>query len=218
MMANQTFSTIVDFLYDLGLRLIPLVLMGLLTLASFWFLKKNTQEDPILPPRVKLHEPDYIFTNAKLTVLNIDGTTKYRLLGKEFKHYEDNAAIDIQQPRLRLFNPKTPPSTIAANTGHVTGDLDIVELFQNADVSRPAELSPKGFIINPHLHLQSTYLKIFVNEDRIITHLPIRIERGNSVMTASKGATYDNVDQAVSMFGNVQGSIEASDTSKKLAP
>jgi lipopolysaccharide export system protein LptC len=52
----------------------------------------------------------------------------------------------------------------------------------------------------------------------MITHLPIRIERGDSVMTASKGATYDNVDQAVSMFGNVQGSIAPSDTSKKLAP
>ena len=50
------------------------------------------------------------------------------------------------------------------------------------------------------------------------THLPIRIQRGESIMTASQGATYDNVNQAVSMFGNVQGTIAPSDTSKKTAP
>jgi lipopolysaccharide export system protein LptC len=50
------------------------------------------------------------------------------------------------------------------------------------------------------------------------THLPIRIQRGESIMTASQGATYDNIDQAISMFGNVQGSIAASDTAKKTSP
>jgi lipopolysaccharide export system protein LptC len=218
MMINRIFVSITDFIYDLALRIIPLALLGLLTLASFWFLKKNIQEELPVPPRVKLHQPDYIFTNAKLTVLNPDGSTKYRLLGQEFKHYEDNAAIDILLPKLRLFNPKTPALTVSANTGHVTGDLDIVELFKNADVSRPAEFNPRGIVINPHLHLQSNYLKIFVNDDRMMTHLPIRIERGDSVMTASQGAMYDNVDQAISMYGDVKGSIAPSENSKKLLP
>jgi lipopolysaccharide export system protein LptC len=217
-MAIRALPNIGGFLYAMGLKLIPLIIMGLLTLTSFWFLKKNIVEEQIQPPRVKDHTPDYIFTNARLTVLNPDGTTKYRLLGKEFKHYEDDASIDITQPRLRLFDPKNPPLTLTANNAHVTGDLDIVELFTNADISRPAQFNSSGRVINPLLHLQSNYLKFFINDDKMETHLPIRIQRGESIMTASQGATYDNVNQAVSMFGNVEGTIAPSDTSKKTAP
>jgi lipopolysaccharide export system protein LptC len=217
-MFKRVIPALNSFLYDFFLRLIPLLIMGLLTLVSFWFLKTNTTDEDPSPPRKKSHVPDYIFSNAKLTVLNPDGTTKYRLLGKEFKHYEDDASIDVLQPRLRLFNPKTPPMTVLANTAHVTGDLDIVELFKNADISRPAQLNASSNIINPLLHLQSNYLKFFINDDKMKTHLPIKIQRGDSIMTATQGATYDNVNQAVSMFGNVQGTIVPSDNSKKTIP
>jgi lipopolysaccharide export system protein LptC len=217
-MFKRVIPALNSFLYEFFLRLIPLLIMGLLTLVSFWFLKTNTTDEAPSPPRKKPHTPDYIFSNAKLTVLNPDGTTKYRLLGKEFKHYEDDASIDILQPRLRLFNPKTPPMTVLANTAHVTGDLDIVELFKNADISRPAQLNASGNIINPLLHLQSNYLKFFINDDKMKTHLPIKIQRGDSIMTATQGATYDNVNQAVSMFGNVQGTIVPSDNFRKTIP
>jgi len=217
-MFKRVIPALNSFLYEFFLRLIPLLIMGLLTLVSFWLLKTNTTDEAPSPPRKKTHTPDYIFSNAKLTVLNPDGTTKYRLLGKEFKHYEDDASIDILQPRLRLFNPKTPPMTVLANTAHVTGDLDIVELFKNADISRPAQLNASGNIINPLLHLQSNYLKFFINDDKMKTHLPIKIQRGDSIMTATQGATYDNVNQAVSMFGNVQGTIVPSDNSRKTIP
>jgi lipopolysaccharide export system protein LptC len=217
-MAIKALPNIGGLLYEMGLKIIPLIIMALLTLASFWFLKKNIVDEPVQPPRIKNHTPDYVFRNARLTVLNPDGSTKYRLLGNEFKHYEDDASIDIVQPRLRLFDPKSPPLTVVANNAHVTGDLDIIELFTNADISRPAQLNSSGRVINPLLHLQSNYLKFFINDDKMKTHLPIRIQRGESVMTASQGATYDNVNQAVSMFGNVQGTISPSDTSKKIAP
>jgi lipopolysaccharide export system protein LptC len=217
-MDKNTLPHIGEIIYGLGLRLIPIVLMGLITLASFWFLKKNTLEEPIPPRRVKTHEPDYIFTDAKLTVLNPDGTTKYRLIGKEFKHFADDAAIDIVLPKLRLLNPKTPPLTLSSKTGHVTGDLDIVELFQNAEISRPEERSKNGRLINPNLLLQSNYLKFFINDDRMETNLPIKIVRGDSVMTASRGAKYDNIDQSVAMFGDVQGLLMPTDTSKKIIP
>lgn len=213
-MPNRALPYIGGFLYDLGLKLIPLVLMSLLTLASFWFLQKNTTEEPIPTTRIKKHQPDYVFTQAKLTVLNVDGSTKYKLMGKEFKHYEDDASIDIVLPRMRLFNPQSPPLTVSSNTAHITGDLDILELFQQADISRPAQMNDSGQEINPALHLESNYLKFLVNDDLMKTHLPIKIQRGDSVMNSTDGATYDNVNHAATMFGNVQGSIAPNATLK----
>ena len=182
-----------DLIVTLGIRLVPLFIMASLTLVSFWFLQKNTQDEALLTPAKKKHEPDYIFINAKLTVLNLDGSTKYR---------------------LRLFNSKSPPLTIQAKTGQINGDLDIVELFDQAEVSRPQQLGTTGAVIDPSLLLSSNYLKVFVNDDRLITHLPVLIERGESVMTASQGAVYNNIDQSISMRGDVKGSIAASDTNR----
>jgi lipopolysaccharide export system protein LptC len=50
------------------------------------------------------------------------------------------------------------------------------------------------------------------------THLPIKIQRGESIMTSTQGATYDNVNQAVSMFGNVQGTIMPSNSFNATIP
>ena len=48
------------------------------------------------------------------------------------------------------------------------------------------------------------------------THLPVRIQKGDSVMSSTKGADFDNVNQSISMYGNVQGTIAPNESSKKL--
>jgi lipopolysaccharide export system protein LptC len=214
----KTLAFIQDSIIGFIFRLIPLLLLASLTLLSFWYLKKNIQ--PELPPvaKKKTHKPDYIFTNAKLTVLNFDGTTKYRLIGKEFKHFEDDASIDIQSPQLRLFNKTAPPTTILSNTAHLSGDLDIVELFKRVTVSRPNQLNSTGLIINPFFQLDTDYLKVFVNDDRFTTRLPIKIQRGESIINASKGADFDNVSQSIQMFGDVTGTIAPNTFNKRAAP
>jgi lipopolysaccharide export system protein LptC len=207
-------STIYAFFYDLAIKLVPILVLVALTLLSFWFLKKNIKEDLVPLPRLKEHTPDYVFFNAKLTVLNKAGQTKYRLLGTEFKHYEDDASIDIIKPRLKVFNPKGPPLTVQSDTAHVTGELDIVELFNHAIVYRPADINSSGLTISPYAKLTSNYMQFFINDDILKTNVPVQIERGLSVMSASQGAIYNNVDQSVSMFGDVHGYIEASDMKK----
>ena len=69
----------------------PLVLMGLLTLSTFWLVKQSSPVEKAALERVKLHEPDYIITNGTLSALNELGLTKYRVIGKKVIHYEDDA-------------------------------------------------------------------------------------------------------------------------------
>lgn len=206
-------STLTGFI----LRLIPLILMAMLTLLSFWYLQKNIKPDEMIAPKLKQHKPDYIFNDAKLTVLNLDGSTKYRLLGTEFKHYEDDASIDVKNPQLRLFSIKSPPTTVLSITAHLDGNLDILELFKDVIVSRPNQINPAGLVINPFFKLNSNYLKVFINDDRLTTRLPVKIQRGGSIVSSTQGADYDNISQDIVMFGNVTGSIAASDTSKKVS-
>ena len=208
-------TTIKETITGFIVRLIPLLILGSITLLSFWYLKKNIQPELPTVARSKEHKPDYVFTDAKLTVLNLDGSTKYRLLGREFRHFEDDASIDVIKPQLRLFAKNTPPTTVRSETAHVSGNLDIVELFKNVLVSRPSQINATGLLINPFFKLNTDYLEVFVNDDRLTTRLPVKIQRGDSIVTANKGADYDNVSQSIQMYGDVQGVIEPSNTLKR---
>jgi lipopolysaccharide export system protein LptC len=208
-------SSVKDSITGFIVRLIPLLLLASLTLLSFWYLKKNITPELPTVARSKEHKPDYVFTEAKLTVLNLDGSTKYRLLGREFKHYEDDASIDVLKPQLRLFNKNTQPTTVRSETAHVNGNLDIVELFKDVLVSRPDQINNAGLIINPFFKLNSDYLQVFVNDDRLTTRLPVKIQRGESIVTATKGADYDNVSQSILMYGDVNGSIAPNNSLKR---
>ena len=204
-------ETITGFIF----RLIPLLILGSITLLSFWYLKKNIQPELPTVSKSKEHKPDYVFTDAKLTVLNLDGSTKYRLLGREFRHYEDDASIDVLKPQLRLFTKNAPPTSIRSETAHISGNLDIVELFKSVLVSRPNQFNTTGLLINPFFMLNTDYLEVFVNDDRLTTRLPVKIQRGESIVTANKGADYDNVSQSVQMYGDVHGVIEPSNNLKR---
>jgi lipopolysaccharide export system protein LptC len=204
-------ETITGFIF----RLIPLLILGSITLLSFWYLKKNIQPELPTVSKSKEHKPDYVFTDAKLTVLNLDGSTKYRLLGREFRHYEDDASIDVLKPQLRLFTKNAPPTSIRSETAHISGNLDIVELFKSVLVSRPNQFNTTGLLINPFFILNTDYLEVFVNDDRLTTRLPVKIQRGESIVTANKGADYDNVSQSVQMYGDVHGVIEPSNNLKR---
>ena len=52
------------------LRLMPLLLMGGLTLLTFWLVQKNTPLPKDVIERPRLHEPDYTLKNGALSYLN----------------------------------------------------------------------------------------------------------------------------------------------------
>ena len=58
------------------LRLMPLILMGALTLATFWLVRKNTPPEKSALESVRLHEPDYIINDGALSALTEFGNTK----------------------------------------------------------------------------------------------------------------------------------------------
>lgn len=194
-----------NFIYDVTVRFSPFVIMGGIALFSYWLLKASSPDEGALPPKIKAHVPDYAFENFIVTALNEQGTTKYRLIGKKMVHYEDDASIDLEQPKARFFSDTAPPLTIVAKRGHLDGDITILELFDDAVISRPKELSASGTVINPHLKANSNYFKVFINDDIVKSHLPIRLERGDSVVTASKGLEFDNIMQRTVLFGDVKG-------------
>lgn len=190
------------------LRLMPLILMGTLTLMTFWLVKKNAPIEKSAVERVRLHEPDYTITNGSLSALNETGITKYRVLGKKIIHYEDDASIDIETPRMRLFQPDKAPITVKADKGHLDGDLTILDLNDNAEIFRPAQPPTATEAAKPRMTARSTYFKVLINDDVIETTKPVTLEQGISVMQSTEGGIFNNIEQSMVLLGQVKGRIE----------
>jgi lipopolysaccharide export system protein LptC len=191
-----------------SLRLMPLILMGTLTLVTFWLVKKNTPAEKSAIERVRLHEPDYIITNGALSALDEFGNTKYRVLGKRVIHYDDDASIDIETPRMRLFPPAKSPITVKADMGHLDGDLTILDLMYNAEIYRPQQAASATEPARPHMLARSSYFKVLINDDIIETNKPITLEQGFSVIQATDGGKFNNIEQSMVLSGQVRGRIE----------
>ena len=190
------------------LRSMPLILMGMLTLATFWLVQKNTPSDKSPLERVRLHEPDYIIKDGALSALNEFGKTKYRVLGVKVTHYDDDASIDILTPRMRLFQAEKPPVTIKSDTGHLDGDLTILDLYDNASIFRPAQEATATQPATLRMLASSSYFKVLINDDIIETNRPITLEQGMSIMNSTDGGVFNNVEQSMVLSGQVKGRIE----------
>jgi lipopolysaccharide export system protein LptC len=190
------------------LRLMPLLLMGGLTLLTFWLVQKNTPLPINVIERPRLHEPDYTIKNGALSYLNEQGQTKYRILGKELIHYDDDASIDIVQPRMRLFQPDKSPVTVRAKRGHIDGDITILDLFDNVEIYRPPQSASEKQKASPYMLAKSSYFQVLINDDIIKTNKPVELEQGLSVMQSNAGGVFDNVQQSMELLGTVKGRIE----------
>jgi len=190
------------------LRLTPLILMGALTLATFWLVQKNTPIEKSALERARLHEPDYTINDGALSALNEFGATKYRVLGKKVVHYDDDASIDITTPRMRLFQANKAPVTVKSDTGHLDGDLTILDLINNASIFRPAQAATATEPATLRMLATSSYFKVLINDDIIETFKAITLEQGMSVMNSTEGGIFDNVQQSMTLSGQVKGRIE----------
>ena len=190
------------------LRLMPLILMGTLTLLTFWLVQKVTPPEKSSLERVRLHEPDYTITNGALSALNEMGNTKYRVLGNKVIHYDDDASIDILTPRIRLFQLDKAPVTVKSDTGHLDGDLTILDLIDNASIFRPAQAATSSQAATLRMLASSTYFKVLINDDIIETNTPITLEQGISIMQSTEGGKFNNIEQSMTLLGQVKGRIE----------
>lgn len=190
------------------LRLMPLILMSALTLATFWLVRKNTPPEKSALERARLHEPDYTIHGGALSALNELGNTKYRILGKQVTHYDDDASIDILTPRMRLFQLDKAPVTVKSDTGHLDGDLTVLDLIDNATIFRPAQAATVTEPATLRMLASSSYFKVLINDDIIETDRPITLEQGMSVMHSTEGGVFNNVEQSMTLSGQVKGRIE----------
>lgn len=186
--------------------LISLIAVAALAGGTYWLLQatRPPAESEVAAP--KTHAPDYFADDFSVSELDESGLTQYRLTASKMIHYEDDDESDLVHPAIRAFQPGKPIVTATGERGKINADASIVDLYDHARILRAPGAG------DPEMQADSSHFRVLVNDDVIETEKPVKLRRGQSVMTAD-AMNYNNVTRVMQLFGTVRGSIAASDTS-----
>lgn len=186
--------------------LVPLVCVAALAGFTWWLLQAVQPREKEAAPRPLTHTPDYFADDFSVSELDQSGATQYRLTATHMVHYEDDENSDLTNPAVRAFQPGKPIVTATGKRGTVNADASIVNLYDNARILRAAGAG------DPEMQADSEHFRVLVNDDVILTEKPVKLRRGQSVMTATSGMNYNNVSRVIQLFGNVRGAIAPADS------
>ncbi|WP_404300948.1 LPS export ABC transporter periplasmic protein LptC [Alicycliphilus denitrificans] len=184
---------------------LPVLLMGLLALGTWWLVRNAPQPPPLVVARPMSHEPDYYMRDFAVKSFDASGSLQNDIRGTLARHYADTDTLEIDQMRMRSVHADGRVTTASANRALSNGDGSEVQLFGNAIVTREA-VARAGRTALPRLELRGEFLHAWVNEERVRSNQPVTLKRGADTFTADS-LDYNNLDQILDLRGRVRGML-----------
>lgn len=186
---------------------LPVVLMGVLALGTYWLVRTTPIFLPPQPERPARHDPDYFMRDFSVRVFDASGRLKSEVSGVEARHYPDTDTLEIDQVRLRSYSAQGHVTVATARRGLSNGDGSEVQLFDDARVVREPRADAQGRM-SPRLEFRSDFLHAYTDTERVKTHLPVTLSRGDDRFTAD-AMDFDNLDRVIELHGRVRGVLQA---------
>ena len=182
---------------------LPVLMMGVLALGTYWLVRNSPVSAAPEPARALQHEADYFMRKFTIKTFGEDGRLKSEIYGVEARHYPDTDTLEIDEPRIRSISPEGRLVTSTSQRGLANGDGSEVQLFGNAHVVRAASVDADGRAL-PQMEFQGEFLHAFVNEERVKSHLPVVLTRGGDQFSGDTFA-FNNLTGIANLTGRVKG-------------
>lgn len=193
------------FVWDRLSLYLPIVLMGLLALGTYWLVQSAPEPGKAEVKEPLRHDPDYFMKNFSVRTFMETGRLKSEVFGLAARHYPDSDTTEIDKVRIRSFDDQGRLTTATANRALSNSDASEVELFGNAIVVREPVIE-KGVLVVPRMEFRGQYLHAFLNTDRVQSDKPVELRRGSDVFLADS-LDYDNKQQIMVLRGRVKGTL-----------
>jgi lipopolysaccharide export system protein LptC len=194
--------------WDRFVLFLPLMIMAGLALATYWLVHSTPGVGTLAVQKPLTHDPDYFMNGFSLRTFDTDGRVRTEVLGDKARHYPDTQWLEIDAIHIKSFDEQGRLTTATANRGLTNEDTSEVQLLGNAIVVR--EASPQGENpATPRMEYRGEFLHAFMTTERVVSHKPVVLIRGNDKFTADT-LDYDNVEQVVQMRGHVRGTLTPS--------
>lgn len=183
----------------------PVLLMGLLALATYWLVRSTPGPEQKQPAVAVKHLPDYFMHQFSVKSFGTTGQLRSEVMGLEARHFPDTDTLEIDQVHIRSFNVDGQLTTATARQALVNGDASEVQLIGQALVERKANLGKDGKA-TADLNFRGEFLHAFMDTDRIKSHKPVELTRGSDRFTANS-LDYDNRKGLMLLSGRVRGHL-----------
>ena len=186
---------------------LPVLLMGVLALGTYWLARTTpTFNGTAAARRPEKHESDYFLRGFSVRSFDVSGRLKSQVQGTEARHYPDTDTTEIEQPHIVTYTIKGDVIVATAKRAISNADASQVRLIGNAVVIRDAK-DPKGQP-EPRLELRGEFLDAFMDQERVKSHLPVTIKRGDGDVFTADSMNYSNIDRLMELSGNVHGTLQ----------
>ncbi len=181
---------------------LPVLLMGLLALGSYWLLRLTPE--PATPPEASPvgPDPDYFMRRFSVKVFNADGSLRTEVFGSEARHYPDDGRMEVDTARVRSYNDERLLTVATARRITSNADSTLFTLEGDAVVIRQAGRDAAGKPL-PRMEFHGDFLKVYTLRDAIYSDRPVEIIRGADRVTADE-LNYRGDRQTVRLSGRVR--------------
>lgn len=181
---------------------LPVVLMGLLALLTYWMVRITPDLSQPQARRPAAHEVDFFMRGAVIKAYDRQGRLQSQLSGAEMRHYADDATVEVDAPRWQSLSPEGRSTRATARRALGRDDGSEVQLMGGAVVVREAFASAGGARL-PRQEFRGEFLHLFAQDERVVSHLPVQFVSGDDVFSAD-AFRYDHIARVVELEGRVK--------------
>ncbi|MEX1167255.1 MAG: LPS export ABC transporter periplasmic protein LptC [Hydrogenophaga sp.] len=185
---------------------LPVVLMMMLALASYWLLRATPEPPQPEPERAVTHEPDYYMRRFSVKIFSPNGTLNSEMHGTEATHFPDTETVVIDNARVRSFNANRQLSTATAKQVTANGAGTEFELKGDAVVVRQAGRSPTGKRLS-RLEFHGEQLSVSTQPEVVTSDRPVLLVRDADQITGDALDFRGDTTQVVEVTGNVRATL-----------
>ena len=187
-------------LLELASAYLPLLLMGVLALGTWWLVKNTPVVEPAQEAGPLRHEPDYQMSRFLVRRFAPEGAMRAQIEGDTMRHFPDTDTLEIDNPRIRAVAADGRVTLASARSALSNGDGSEVQLRGGAHVLRESLGGDEP------IEFRGEFLHAFLDTERVRSHLPVIVTWGRTEVRAD-AMEYDNLERVVELRGRVTASF-----------
>lgn len=189
-------------LMNAALTYLPLLLMALLALATWWLVQQTPEPEPERASAPLRHEPDYEMRGFSVRHHTLTGPSAAVIEGEHVRHYTDTDTLEIDRVRLRWRDAAGRETEAVADHAIARTDGSALTLDGRVIVrSHSGDGEPFEF--------RGEQLQVDARNQRMRSDRPVQLVQGRSRFDAGS-IDYDHPQQSLLLGRSVQGVLGAS--------
>jgi lipopolysaccharide export system protein LptC len=181
---------------------LPILLMALLALFTWWLVKNSPGIDGPRAKKPVRHEPDYTMQTFTLQRYSADGALAVQIRGAQLRHFPDTDTLEIDGIELEAKGTDGALTRATARTASAKGDGSEVQLSGGARVVQEG-----GTPQTEPMEVQGEFLQALIKAKQLRSPQPVQVRQGASELRVAN-LQVDHVKQIATFGGPIRMRME----------